>query len=345
MDHAIYHPLEYFVDHHVPAWIAHAYIGIALASGRGVDLFFALSAYLITELLLREKDERGSLDVRSFYIRRILRIWPLYYLFLFAVGSASLLDASHPLSLRHFLAFSLLAGNWGLVIFGATQSVAGPLWTVSIEEQFYLLWPPVVARLTRRRIAFLALCMIAVANAVRIAMLLSHCTSWQVYFNTFARLDSIGGGILLAVLLRGRVPALRFGVRAGLIASAVACIGLTGYFKQYQTHPTWAEMVGSYPAAAACCTLIVFCFLGLRMEFRWLQYLGKISYGLYVYHYATIRIVDKMLGERSGFVHALLRPALGLGLTILVAAASYALLEKPFLKLKRRFTYVDSRPV
>jgi peptidoglycan/LPS O-acetylase OafA/YrhL len=79
--HTLYVPLDHLVGRGVPMWFAQLQVGISRAGAYGVDLFFALSAYLITELLLREKEYRGTLDVKSFYIRRILRIWPLYYVF------------------------------------------------------------------------------------------------------------------------------------------------------------------------------------------------------------------------------------------------------------------------
>lgn len=316
------------------------------AGSHGVDLFFVLSAYLITELLAREKHERGSLDVRSFYIRRILRIWPLYYLFIIVLEAALLLSHVRLFPFSCFLTFALLAGNWGTIAFPSKVWIAGPLWSVSIEEQFYLLWPPLVARLSRRHVAFAAVLMIGVANLTRVVMLLAHCRDSHIYFNTFVRLDAIAGGILLAALMHGHVPKLRGGVRFALIAAAVLCILATCYYKvNHENYPTWTEMLGCYPAAAACCAVIVYSVLGMRFESRTLRYLGKISYGLYVFHAGCIALVDKYFKAGPGFIHAPLRIILAFGLTVLVSALSYRFLESPFLKLKKRFTYVDSRPV
>jgi len=338
--------MSFFTEHHLPIWTGQVISAISDAGGRGVDLFFVLSAYLITELLLREKDERGTLNVRSFYIRRILRIWPLYYLFVIAVEAISLVRQDHALPLGYILSFLLLAGNWGTIFFRPhVDAATGPLWSVSIEEQFYLLWPPLIANLTRRRILQLAIGIVFLANIARMVMLILHFSNWQIYFNTFARLDMIGGGVLLAVLLRGRVPNVPNGIRLTFIAFAVMSVLLTGFYKVFQTGPTWVEMEVSYPLVAACCTGIVYCVLGMRMESRWLRYLGKISYGLYVYHFAAIMFVDRVFDVQLGIAHLLLRPLLALGLTILAAVLSYTYLESPFLKLKRRYTYVASRPV
>ena len=112
--------------------------GIGATGAFGVSLFFVLSSYLITELLLREKDLIGGLDVKSFYIRRILRIWPLYFAFLaLAVALRWIFPGQH-VTWRAGLWFSLLAGNWYIVFHGFPSSVIFPLWSVSIEEQFYI---------------------------------------------------------------------------------------------------------------------------------------------------------------------------------------------------------------
>ena len=119
------------------------------------------------------------MDVKSFYIRRILRIWPLYY-FLFPLAAfVPFLNPVHAFTLRYFLPFLLLSGNWSTIIFGPPLSAALPLWSVSVEEQFYLLWPPMVARLSRRNIVFTALGMILLANASRVVVLLLHGMGWS----------------------------------------------------------------------------------------------------------------------------------------------------------------------
>ena len=337
-------PAFSYSHHHIPVWLGQFFTYATSAGQHGVDLFFALSAYLITDLLMREKDERGSLDVRSFYIRRILRIWPLYYVVIITFEVISLLIPSHPFPFLYFLTYSLLVGNWGVIVF-YKFFLFGPLWSVSIEEQFYLLWPPVVARLTRRQIAVAAVLMIVVANLTRVVMLLAHCTKIAIYFSTLTRLDEIAGGILLAVPLRHRVPNLRYWIRLALFAVAVLCVVFTGYLRTIHPQATRTAILVSYSVSAACCTLIVYSVLGMRLKSQSLRYLGKISYGLYVFHIACIELIVKYSKMHAGPDHLLLLPTLSLGLTILVSALSYRIFESPFLKLKSRFTYVQSRPV
>lgn len=114
----------------------------------GVDLFFTLSAYLITELLMRERQRCGAIDVRSFYIRRALRIWPLYFGALLVASAGSFL-LPQLAGVRVCLPwFFLFAGNFASV--GALPLAVAALWSISVEEQFYGLWPLALSRLTRR---------------------------------------------------------------------------------------------------------------------------------------------------------------------------------------------------
>ena len=137
--HYLRYPAGVLIDHGFPTAIAVAIASLLRAGVFGVDLFFALSSYLITELLLREKNSFGSVDVGSFYLRRILRIWPLYFLFI-AIGMIPFFNPGHALTWHYVACLLLLSGNWGVIRYWwPIPSIVGPLWTVSIEEQFYLL--------------------------------------------------------------------------------------------------------------------------------------------------------------------------------------------------------------
>lgn len=345
--HAVSHRLNYFAGDYVRSSATLPWITLARAGSYGVDLFFVLSAYLITELLIREKEECGTLDVRSFYIRRILRIWPLYFFFIAIAVFVPFCNPHRGFSLRYVVPFLCLLGNWSMVAFGWPDSVAVPLWSVSVEEQFYLLWPPIVAKLNRQGIVIAAVTMIAVANLTRLCVLLLHGTAPQLWGNTFAHLDSIAAGILLAVFLSGRTPDLGYGIRTGVIGCALLSLILRAHFVEILPRDTlgWGETLLGWPIVAAACTAIVIAFIGLKMQLRALRYLGKISYGLYVYHLLCIQIAERILPTGSYLFQTIARIGLSLGLTIIVSIASYAVLERPFLKLKNRFAHVASRPV
>ena len=208
-----------------PHWLAVAN-SASYAGGFGVDLFFVLSAYLITELLLREKSQCGTLDVKAFYLRRVLRIWPLYF---FYIGIA-LIPAFNPVkefSWRYVLAFLLLAGNWSILLWGWPHSIINPLWTVSVEEQFYLLWPPLVRNIPRNKIIFAAVGMLVVSTVTRILLVAFHAGTDSVRCNTLGRLDPIAAGILIAAMLH-RAPNFSNGLRLGMLSCGVLPAGPSG---------------------------------------------------------------------------------------------------------------------
>jgi len=189
--------------------------------------------------------------------------------------------------------------------------------------------------------------MIVLANLAWVSVLLLHGTAPQLWGNTFAHLDSIAAGILLAVLLGSRAPNMGNELRFTLIACALLAIALRAHFVMILPLGAlgWGETLLGWPVVAGSCTAIVFAFIGLKWHVRPLQYLGKISYGLYVYHFLCIKIADRILSGRAGSLHMVVRIFLSLAITILIATVSYFLLEKPFLTLKQRFAYVNSRPV
>jgi peptidoglycan/LPS O-acetylase OafA/YrhL len=345
--HNLAYPIDLLVQHHVPPWAAKIGISFVHAGVYGVDVFFALSAYLITELLLREKAVMGSLNVRAFYLRRILRIWPLYYLFVPLAALIPFLNPYHQFTWRYVLPFLLLMGNWSFVAFGWPTTAAMPLWSVSVEEQFYLLWPPIVARISRRQITIAAVTMVAAANICRLLGVAAHESSAQLWGNTIAHLDAIAAGILLAVVPLGQVLSSRYGGRIALMLGGACCLAARGHFVAIDATEQLSvlgTLIG-YPVVMLACTAILVAFIGVPFRSRTLQYLGKISYGLYVYHLMSMSIAYKLMPFDRGVLHAGLRIVAALGITIAIAAVSYMVVEKPFLNLKRRFTYVDSRPV
>ncbi|MGA8706151.1 MAG: acyltransferase [Steroidobacteraceae bacterium] len=341
------YPIEYLEERHIPRALAEMLMGIVRGGAYGVDVFFTLSAYLITELLLREKARFGRLDVPAFYLRRMLRIWPLYYLAVMVAACVPFFNPGGQFDSRYVIPFLLFFGNWSFVWYGWPITPADPLWSVSIEEQFYLLWPPLVARLTRRGIFYTSLAMIVIANVARISAAAMGGGKEHLWANTFAHLDTIAVGIMLATWLRGEVPELSLRTRSVMIALGLASFSMRGYFIMLPDGDRLSVLgtLFGYPAVMLGCAAILMAFIGLPMRSPALRYLGKISYGLYVYHQACVLITDRFLPGDPGLPHALLRLLVVLTLTVAVSALSYRLIESPFLSLKRRFTFVESRPV
>ena len=337
---------------HVPTVLASLIVSTIKAGMCSLDVFFILSAFLITELLLRERELKGTADLKAFYIRRLLRIWPLYFFVIALAGLLSLFDRSQVVGWAYAFSFLLFAGNWIMVLRGFPQASAiFPLWSVSFEEQFYLFWPLVLRKASKRTICGIAIGLVMVGTLTRLMLLLDHQGGFSIWFNTFARLDSIACGILLAVILHGRAT-FRIGLPARLAlllmgGSAWMVVGL--YCGLHDGVPTLVGGLLGYPLMSLGGVAIVLSVLGAAqdgapfMKHPGLVYLGKISYGLYAYHILSWYL--------SGYLFSRYHPTHGwslsllcaLAVTFLLAAASFKWLESPFLRLKRRkFTYVPS---
>jgi peptidoglycan/LPS O-acetylase OafA/YrhL len=330
----------FWEQHGLPAAAATLLAAVGSAGRFGVNLFFLLSAYLITSLLVREKSVAGEVGLRSFYLRRILRIWPLYF---FALLVASIWPvAADRMPLVYLCGYLLLAGNWMTAILGAPPTFMSVLWSVSIEEQFYLSWPLAMKRLSRPVLIAIGFALLATANGTRIYLSQTHITVHSVWPNTFAQLDTIGVGILCALLLRADVPKFMPIQRCLLVCSGAALLLICGHY--YDMTPAFTIL--GYCGITLGCLALFLGFAGARFRSGPLVYLGKISYGLYVYH----RMCQYLMGYAfKGHVRTAAGFAIyscgALALTIALGAASYRWLETPFLRLKDRFAVVHSRPV
>jgi peptidoglycan/LPS O-acetylase OafA/YrhL len=328
-------------------WMASA----VTAGGLGVDLFFALSSYLITELLIREYEKKGSIDALSFYIRRALRIFPLYYAFvLLSIFVFPYFLPNNSLDYPHNLGFLVFAGNWTCAFWGYPGSVASPLWSVSIEEQFYIVFPFLVVLFGVKRLKLIAIGLLIIAFITRgllVGMDVPHPGIWA---NTFARLDPIAGGVLFALLLKGGyLKAINRQMIRFLVCLAGISLGVlaTRYFNF-----SGSGALILYPMAAIGSLLIIWSTISPRSAdvkrySPLLIYLGRISYGLYVFHILGIELANLAAEQLNlkALTYLGWKFAVGLSITIILSVISYNLLEKPFLKLKKKFTFVASRPI
>lgn len=320
---------------------------IVVAGGFGVDLFFALSAFLITELLVREYEKRGKINFWAFYVRRGLRIYPLYYTFILLTIFVFPYFFQDALNYPHNVGFLVFAANWTCAFLNYPKSVAAPLWSVSIEEQFYFACPILFRLVGIKRIYHLAVGLIILAVCTRIFLIYSDSPSYSIWFNTFARLDPIAGGILLAILLRNgvikkirkwqtRVLICLTGIALSLVATRYGFLDERG-------------IVVVYFIIALSSVLIIWSVIHPQKidenRYRFLTYLGRISYGLYVFHLLGLIIAENsaVYFGKTGFSYVLWRFAGGLLLTVALSVLSYTFLETPFLKLKKKFTYIQTR--
>jgi len=310
--------------------------------------FFLLSAYLITELLIRERDSTGGIHVGAFYIRRILRIWPLYLGVVFACYFVGLLLPHYALSGTWVAAFVFLAGNWYTAIAGYATNTVVALWSISLEEQFYLVWPSIAKFGGIRALAVCAGLTIPVGYGVVFYLCREgrpmHPTIWT---NSFVQFSFFGIGALIALALHNRsfsIPTslrlLLFGGGVTLWLIANHTFHVNGVF--YQIRPRLVSC--GFAVVAIGCTAIFFSLFGISRSLLppQLIYLGKISYGLYVFH-VPCRELARWMVPGTGYLVHLFRPLIQMTLTILIASLSYRYFEKPFLRLKARFEFIKTR--
>jgi peptidoglycan/LPS O-acetylase OafA/YrhL len=308
----------------------------------GVDIFFVLSGYLITTLLLREHDGRGRLDLGHFYSRRARRLLPALFLLLATVAVVARLTPDEPgfTGLRGdgFAALGYVA-NWRFIATGASYfdafapSPLRHLWSLAVEEQFYLLWPLVLVVVLRKRGArAVGITAAALAGTSALAMAVlygngAHVS--RVYFGTDTHVHSVLIGCALAAVR----PAQRRWRGAG-VAAFVAVVGIAFAFARLSGTGPVAYRGGIVAVSLLTAVVIAAATtptgagaVGRAFSWRPLCTLGLISYGSYLWHWPIIEYLD---ADRTGVSGAWLA-AIQVGLTLVVAAASFLFVERRVL--------------
>jgi len=306
----------------------------------GVDVFFVLSGFLITTLLLEEHGRSGTVSLRAFYGRRAVRLLPAVFALLLVHGVlAAAAHADLHLELRTAAAVAFYAMNWVLAAGGKVSAGLGHLWSLGIEEQFYLVWPLLLlVALGRRRptraIVAIALVGIAWATGIR-AWLWLHDAGWdRIYVRTDARIDELLIGVLLAVGFRAgwRVP------RQWRHAGAGGLVLLLVFSVVARRDSGWLYVASGFTAVGLAAAALIASLLEpdapLRRVFAWppAVRLGRMSYSLYLWHVPIFSVVADRLAGRPPAE----RLVAGMVGATVATMASYHLVERPMLRLRRR---------
>jgi peptidoglycan/LPS O-acetylase OafA/YrhL len=324
----------------------------------GVDLFFVLSGFLITDILLKSRESKFYF--RNFYVRRLLRIFPLYYLVLLVFFSLSpiLFSQKGPETTFSYYNnnkawFWSYFQNWLLVHKGPPPvPFLSHFWSLAIEEQFYLFWPFMIFFVKRLEVIkkiIVGLILLAVVVRFSVWLMYPHEVE-KFYCSTFTRMDSLLMGCLTAVHLKQGKNISSLAIKlisSGFIGLIICSLIVFGNLRQ--DNPLFPTV--GYTLTAAFFACLVYALLRKENQLvNWIKYLaslrfmGKISYGMYVYHIPIYLLLSTQLTKISehyslGFPlnNGWFISALSVVLTLIASTISFYGLEQPILRLKKHF--------
>lgn len=327
------------------------HLGYVHAGGLGVDVFFVLSGYLITAILVSEFSATGTVSLKKFYARRALRILPAVILLLLVINiCVSVFETSKQAATVRWDSLGALfyIANW-LRAFGHDIGILGNLWSLSIEEQFYLFWPLTLLFLLSRRLSsnFILLLIglgITLVNLDRIYLYHGMESFNRIYNGLDTRADALLVGCGLGVagidFLSRRLSAI-----FGLIGAAfVFYVLFLGYPVPSEFQVAFGLTIGgtlfALGVAFALAALIANStnLFAKALRAPPLVWSGRLSYGLYLWHFFVFAFVAGLFGAYQPRIIPI-----QIGATFLIAALSYYLLERPCLKLKKKFTVIKTR--
>jgi peptidoglycan/LPS O-acetylase OafA/YrhL len=350
-------PHNVYIFETTRGWLA-PFAWISNAGWIGVQLFFVLSGFLITRNLL---SSRGAPNYYSaFFGRRILRIFPLYYLVLtfFLLVLPELVDLSAAIrsSYANQQWLWLFLSNWAQP-FGKEVYWFPHFWSLAVEEQFYLLWPLIIAATPTRRLIPVCVILVSAALVLRVAMLKAGATPEMLYMFTVCRMDALAIGALAAVLVG--IPRFMTTVRryatALIVAASIAFMVGASFTDSYTALDTRTLTTGQSLLSVIMTVVLlavvanspnrVASWVSAALRMPALRSVGRVSYAMYIFHLPLATIVVAPLVpslKKLGAGYPVWYALVNMVCSYVVALASYHLLEKHFLRAKRYFVPATS---
>lgn len=333
----IFHGMAYSVNFHWTNPVANALFQSTWAGWTGVNLFFVLSGFLITGNLM--DSEKRSNYYSRFYIRRALRILPVYIVVLIVLLLTRRIGAAYA-----GVCIFFMANMPGLFIHGA-YTMYSPLWSLAVEEQFYLGWPWIYKRLKRRGLILLCLMLMLICPLLRAAALSKILWTGDIFSKTWMIADNLAIGALIAGAIRSPRVTVRmlWRISVPLCALSAVILGLIISLGIPMKASLFGGSIGYsmieiFYASVLVIALIRFQSRRLSRAFNFLVFLGDISYGLYLFHMLLMNFYDDLF--QTDYNHSIfafwMRFLVPNGIAVLIAAVSKSYFENPILRLKHR---------
>jgi peptidoglycan/LPS O-acetylase OafA/YrhL len=324
--------------------------GLLSIGQKGVDLFFVLSGFLITGILMRSKG--AAHYFKNFYIRRSLRIFPLYFATVFACLIAGKTWGGEAYQWHNNWWYLCYLQNIGSTFWPGSVAGPGHFWSLAVEEHFYLFWPLAVLVLSRRGLAWFSISLILASIVIRGYFLMKGI---DVFTFTLCRMDTLALGALLAILFTHSDYWRKVVEGVKWLILPVAGLAFGSFFVVSGTGNSTIQTF-KYTLFAALCGFVLVLALATRnrnplpwlFQLKWLRAMGKISYAMYVFHpFIYGVVIGRFYQATWSPVRGNLWPALGLelvlalSLTIIASWISWVAFEHPLIRLKERFQYED----
>lgn len=298
----------------------------------GVDFFFLISGFLIVYLLAEEKRANNKINLVNFYVRRILRIFPLYFLIIFI----AVIWHGTEINYKPFLYFW---GNFNIVNTGQwPAAILTPLWSICVEEHFYVFIPLVVSLLPIKHLKYALYGIVLLSFGFRLYTFLTNQYPWfTIYLHTLSKIDVIALGGIVAINYKQLAQRIKIGSWSFLMVFSIILIYM--FVVNNIDYSTWASILLKKYLLIIPFILIILMVLytdnrivnTIRTN-KYLDYLGKCSFGIYVFHTP----MNSFLGN-SGIKNTALYLLVVVIVTISTSIVSYEFFEKQFLKLKSKF--------